>query len=468
MVKVIDTQTKFNRLIKAGVLEIPVKFTSVRVICPIVIKNDLTIKTTISFEKGISAADIEPHVNITLTNIRAVTFEKLKNITIISNCVLSLTISNSKNFGVVIASKSTINLYITGKSECNFIETTRNIIATVKIHLNGSSVTKRMNMTLSTELISRIILDEKAKLLAAIIYIHQHSRSALDVTLKHSSFAAINIIGLQDFQPYAVDVSLSHQSTIQLETREIRTKIITYAQFSGDVLYINNPPFSSLVYNQLSFEILGQLADPKINLYLFHTKLNISPKFSALKQLGIIMKHGGILDISKMTSYDNLKLQLFDDVFLIKNTEKLEYVLKTPEVLVVEKKQISNSDKFLRRFGIVPKNGKIVVYKRVSKDFKTQEKTKNETTWTIGKTLSIPKNQIDLSSECGPGKFHACAVPLQCDKFRSIDKDRYIAIQVDLKYLHDYKIEAKAFPTKIRFTKGKVLYEVDIFGNKIS
>ena len=103
----------------------------------------------------------------------------------------------------------------------------------------------------------------------------------------------------------------------------------------------------------------------------------------------------------------------------------------------------------------VPVNdGKVILYKRVSKDFKTQEGTPNETVWTIGKTLTV-KNWNPGREECGPGKFHACSRPYFCDEFRDEDGDRYIAIEVAIKDLKAWR--SPDCPHKIAFRKGKVL-----------
>jgi hypothetical protein len=106
----------------------------------------------------------------------------------------------------------------------------------------------------------------------------------------------------------------------------------------------------------------------------------------------------------------------------------------------------------------------VTLYKRVSKDFQTQEGTSNETTWTIGATLTIPK--WDKSRECGEGKFHACSRPYFCDQFRSDKGDRYIAVKINLEDLHEWK-DNPEYPYKIAFKSGTVLYECDKFGKEI-
>ena len=103
------------------------------------------------------------------------------------------------------------------------------------------------------------------------------------------------------------------------------------------------------------------------------------------------------------------------------------------------------------------------MYKKVSKDFKTQENTRNETHWEIGKTLDHP-NWSPSTQECGEGKFHACSYPYFCDEFRNLPNDRYVAIEIDIQDLYSWP--NPSYPTKIAFRKGTVLYECDKYGNK--
>ena len=119
---------------------------------------------------------------------------------------------------------------------------------------------------------------------------------------------------------------------------------------------------------------------------------------------------------------------------------------------------------FLKRDGVEVKDNKVILYKRVSKDFKTQENTKNETIWKIGETLEV-NNWNPKENECGEGKFHACSKPYFCDEFRSNRDDKYIAIEIDKKDLYEWK--KPEYPHKIAFRKGKVLMEVNKFGKEI-
>ena len=112
---------------------------------------------------------------------------------------------------------------------------------------------------------------------------------------------------------------------------------------------------------------------------------------------------------------------------------------------------------YLTRFGIEVKKDKVILYKRVSKKLKTQEGTDHETYWGIGKTLTHPAWN-PTEQECGAGKFHACARPHWCDIFRSTKGDKYIAIQIKVEDLFEWK--SPSYPQKIGFRKGKVLKTV--------
>ena len=111
-------------------------------------------------------------------------------------------------------------------------------------------------------------------------------------------------------------------------------------------------------------------------------------------------------------------------------------------------------------------NKKIVVFKRVSKDFQTQEETNNETTWKPGNVLTHTDWQPEVS-ECGENKYHACSRPYFCDEFRH-DKndDRYIAVECLISDVFVWK-DHPEYPHKISFRRCTVLYECDRFGEKV-
>jgi hypothetical protein len=114
--------------------------------------------------------------------------------------------------------------------------------------------------------------------------------------------------------------------------------------------------------------------------------------------------------------------------------------------------------KFLEREGIEEKNKKVILFKRVSEKMLTQEGKRNETEWSIGKTIIHPEWNPSVQ-ECGEGKFHACSRPYFADEFRSEKCDKYIAIEIYVKDLFEW--ENPQYPHKIAFRAGKVLYECD-------
>ena len=114
--------------------------------------------------------------------------------------------------------------------------------------------------------------------------------------------------------------------------------------------------------------------------------------------------------------------------------------------------------------GITTKGKKsIVLYKKVSKDFQTQEGTHNETDWKIGTIVTHP-DWNPKGQECGPGKFHACSRPFFADPFRNKMGDTYIAISVAIK--DTYAWPNPSYSHKIAFRACKVLHECDAYGEK--
>ena len=146
---------------------------------------------------------------------------------------------------------------------------------------------------------------------------------------------------------------------------------------------------------------------------------------------------------------------LFKDISI-----KCKIEIKSKNVLIQTTKLLP----FLEREGIEVIKGKVILFKRVSKDFKTQEGSKNETIWKIGETLTVP-NWNPKDDECGEGKFHACSRPYFCDEFRSNSEDKYIAIKINKKDLFEWK--RPIYPHKIAFKKGKVLYQCNKFGKEL-
>ena len=107
----------------------------------------------------------------------------------------------------------------------------------------------------------------------------------------------------------------------------------------------------------------------------------------------------------------------------------------------------------------------VVLFKRVSSDFRTQEGEPWETKWEIGSKLTHPAWE-PATAECSAGKYHACSQPYFCDEFRGKAGDRYVAIKIKVEDLYAW-IDNPRYPHKVAFKAGKVLHEVDRMGRKI-
>ena len=171
----------------------------------------------------------------------------------------------------------------------------------------------------------------------------------------------------------------------------------------------------------------------------------------------IKFENGGYVNLESLTSLPaNIKFENGGNVYLPLLTSLPAKTFKSENggyVYLKNNKTIKQSKSYIERYNLEKENNFIYVYKRVSKDLKTQEDTKNETTWTIGKTLTVPNWNTD--HECGEGKFHACAKPRWCDVFRNKKDDRYIKIKVNIVDIHEF--ENPIYPQKIAFRKGKVV-----------
>ncbi len=139
----------------------------------------------------------------------------------------------------------------------------------------------------------------------------------------------------------------------------------------------------------------------------------------------------------------------------------LKFKFKKEKTCLVQK---FKPQKYLDREGIEIKKDSVILFKKVSKDFKTQENTKNETLWRVGTTV-IHTAWNPSIQECGEGKFHACSRPYFCDEFRNQKGDRYVAVKIKVADLYEWP--NPQYPHKIAFREGKVLYECNKFGKKI-
>jgi hypothetical protein len=114
--------------------------------------------------------------------------------------------------------------------------------------------------------------------------------------------------------------------------------------------------------------------------------------------------------------------------------------------------------------GVVTKADRVILFKRVSADFKTQEGTTNETLWAVGSTVTHPA-WSPKDQECGPGKFHAVSRPYFADAYRDTRGDRYIAIRIAVKDL--YAWPSPSHEHKIAFREGVVLHECNRLGKQM-
>lgn len=168
-----------------------------------------------------------------------------------------------------------------------------------------------------------------------------------------------------------------------------------------------------------------------------------------------------VLRLLYVSIFSTIKINLFGFSVCFKPS-KIKIKIKKAKTSIIQ--DIKFQD-FFKRHDINRNKKEFIFYKRVSKDFKTQENTNNETIWQVGKTL-IHSAWNPSEDECGSGQFYCCPFPFFCDDFRNIKNDRYIAIKIKKEDLYEWK-DNPEYPHKIGFRKGKVLYECDREGNKI-
>ena len=145
---------------------------------------------------------------------------------------------------------------------------------------------------------------------------------------------------------------------------------------------------------------------------------------------------------------------------------KGKIIKKSKNATVIKPKTSVGTNGWLEGQGVKKDKTSVVLFKRVSSEWKTQEGSANETVWAPGSTLELSVAAWSpTNSECGTGKFHACSRPYFCDEFRSNAGDKYVAIRVQVKDLHAWK--DPQYPHKIAFRKGTVLYQCDKLGKKI-
>src|SRR3990167_8184530 len=171
---------------------------------------------------------------------------------------------------------------------------------------------------------------------------------------------------------------------------------------------------------------------------------------------------------STVTASGSSTVTAYGATVLVVNPESaVSYTMpsKAAQIITRNAPPLITNEEWLDRWGIKANRGKVILYKRVSENWQTQENTRNETVWTPGTTIQHPAWD-PTSGECGEGRYHAVYIPWEADKFRSVDGDRYIAIQIAVKDLYAWPTEPE-YPEKIAFRAGRVLYECDAKGDKI-
>jgi hypothetical protein len=139
-------------------------------------------------------------------------------------------------------------------------------------------------------------------------------------------------------------------------------------------------------------------------------------------------------------------------------------VKKSKTATIIKPKTKKGTAAWLEKEGVKP-GPSVILFKRVSSDFKTQETTPNETVWIVGSTLVHASPQLN-NKECGEGKYHFCSRPYFCDEFRTTAGDKYIALSVPVKTL--YAWPSPSYPHKISGTTATVLYVCDKHGRKVN
>jgi hypothetical protein len=144
-------------------------------------------------------------------------------------------------------------------------------------------------------------------------------------------------------------------------------------------------------------------------------------------------------------------------------------VARTPRYVTTQSTgalvRLFQEEPYLEREGVPADDGHVVLFKRVSSDWLTQENTENQTRWEPGTTVEHPRWDPGVD-ECGPGKFHGVSVPFFADEFRHEEGDRYVAIRVAIADLHEWP--NPRYPHKVAFRRGVVLHECDWYGKEIT
>lgn len=267
------------------------------------------------------------------------------------------------------------------------------------------------------------------------------------------------------------NICFSHK--INLDAENIKKLSIKTANSTNFNVIMNNTLAKILSYSDSSFAIRARGKSEIVSVLKNYSTQQIS--MDSTVKYDIFAFDTSTLKMGQALN-KNVSINLYDHSRLCGNIKNMmdsscekqpsNIVYKSPDARIIQYGPAEKSS-FIEKHNLQDKivNDKIILYKRVSDDFKTQEYTSNETKWVIGEYIEH-HNWDPKNSECGGGKFHACALPFLCDKYRYLPNDKYIAIEVDLKDIFDWQ-EEKNHPNKIAFRAGTVLYECDWLGNKI-
>jgi hypothetical protein len=143
---------------------------------------------------------------------------------------------------------------------------------------------------------------------------------------------------------------------------------------------------------------------------------------------------------------------------------KAEIKKKSDTATIVRPERREGVAGWLEDHAIAVEADRVLLYKRVSSDFLTQQGKAWEQRWDPGSTVEHSAWEPE-SSECGPCKFHACARPYFADEFCDGMNDRYVAVEIAVADL--YAWPNPSYPHKIAFRAGRVLYECDLYATRI-
>jgi hypothetical protein len=174
----------------------------------------------------------------------------------------------------------------------------------------------------------------------------------------------------------------------------------------------------------------------------------------------------GNVGVHAFSSTSTVLLYAFAVAWLVDKAAKVVKKSRTATVITPKPSAKSGPSGWFEEEALVPADKRVVVFKRVSKDFQTQEGTPNETKWNPGTEVKHP-NWDPKNGERGEGKFHACSRTYFCDEFRNKRDDRYVALEVAVKDIYVWPGK-RTYQHKVAFRAAKVLYEVNRLGKKIS